>query len=155
MKILFVCLGNICRSPMAEAMFDQMAVGEGVADRLTVDSAGTSSEETGNRPHPGTRKILAKYGIPDPGMIARQINQQDFIEADYIITMDDMNLHNVQRMCPAEYQHKLHAIFDLIPSKKGQEIPDPWYTHRFQETYDALSEALPTWMNLFKQKLNA
>lgn len=153
-KVLFVCLGNICRSPMAEAMFRQMVADHHLTDRIIVDSAGTSNEEEGNPVHPGTRKILTKYHLSADGLISRPLTTTDFATADYLICMDDMNLAHVQQMAPADSHAALYAIFDLIPNKKGQEIPDPWYTHRFQDTYDSLALALPSWLAFFEQQLN-
>lgn len=153
MNVLFVCLGNICRSPMAQAMFEKMVTDEDLTNQITIDSAGTSAEEEGNPPHPGTRKILAKYHLQSDNLISRPLNSHDFDNADYIICMDDMNMADVKRRAPADSHAKIYAIFDMIPSKKGQAIPDPWYTHRFQETYNSLVEALPAWLAFFKQKL--
>jgi len=146
-NVLFVCLGNICRSPMAEAMFRKMVADAGLSAEFSLDSAGTSSEETGNPPHPGTREILAKYHIPATGLVARQITQADFVNADYIICMDSMNYKNLLRLAGPEYQAKIHPVFELMPGKETRDIPDPWYTHRFQDTYDSLALALPTWFN--------
>lgn len=152
-NVLFVCLGNICRSPMAEAMFRQMVADAGLSDQIHIDSAGTSNEEEGNPAHPGTRRILAKYGLSAQGLISRPLNQHDFTSADYIICMDDMNRYHVETMAPAQSTAKICAIFDLIPNKKGQEIPDPWYTHRFQDTYDSLAIALPSWLTFLEHQL--
>ncbi|WP_137597980.1 low molecular weight protein-tyrosine-phosphatase [Paucilactobacillus kaifaensis] len=153
MNVLFVCLGNICRSPMAEAMFTKMVADEGLADLIKIDSAGTSDEEEGNPPHPGTRKILAKYNLPAANLVSRPLNNHDYLSADYIICMDDMNLADVKRRAPVNTTANINAIFDMTPAKKGQAIPDPWYTHRFQDTYNSLAEALPSWLTYFKQQL--
>ncbi|MFZ2353303.1 low molecular weight protein-tyrosine-phosphatase [Paucilactobacillus nenjiangensis] len=146
-NVLFVCLGNICRSPMAEAMFRQMVKQANLESQFQIDSAGTSSEETGNPPHPGTREILAKYNIPADGLVARQITRQDFENADYIICMDGMNYNNLVQMAGPSSQDKVHRIFELVPGEESREIPDPWYTHRFQDTYDSLAAALPSWFD--------
>ena len=92
MKVIFVCLGNICRSPMAEAMFKQMVRNANLQDQITVDSAGTSDIAAGLPTDSRTKKILDKYNIPDDGMIARQLNDRDYQETDYIIVMDQINM---------------------------------------------------------------
>lgn len=147
MKVLFVCLGNICRSPLAEAMFRQMINDHGLANQVTIDSAGTSSEEEGNHPYPGIRKIMAKYDLPGQDLVSRPITEDDFNNFDLIIGMDDMNLRHLRAIAPQSAKSKIHGIYDLVPGKAGQPIPDPWYTHEFQKTYDALHEALPYWLD--------
>lgn len=139
---------------MAEAMFTKMVADEGLTSRIQIDSAGTSDEEEGNPPHPGTRKILAKYHLPADNLVSRPLTDYDYTTADYIICMDDMNLADVKRRAPINTTAQIHAIFDMLPAKKGQAIPDPWYTHRFQDTYNSLAEALPTWLAFFKRQLD-
>lgn len=146
MKVLFVCLGNICRSPLAEAMFREMLADKGLDQLVQVDSAATSTEEEGNPPYPGIRQIMRKYQLDDHGHVSRPLNRQDFVDSDLIIGMDDMNLANIRAMAPSQFFDKIHGIYDLLPSLRGQSIPDPWYTHKFQATYDALKVALPSWL---------
>lgn len=146
MKILFVCLGNICRSAMAEAMFRQMVADAGLSNQITVDSAGTSNEEEGNGPHPGARRCLASHHISADGLVSRPLTQDDYYSADYIVGMDDMNMNDIINRAPADHHAKLCGIFDLIPQRRGESIPDPWYTHRFEDTYNSLTLALPTWL---------
>lgn len=153
MNVLFVCLGNICRSPLAEAMFRQMVEDAGLSDQVTIDSAGTSSEEEGNHPYPGIRRIMAKYHLDGQHLQSRPITLEDFDQFDLIIGMDDMNLHNLRRLSPSRDLVKIHGINDLVPGKQGQPIPDPWYTHEFQKTYDALADALPYWLTYVKEQL--
>lgn len=153
MKILFVCLGNICRSPLAEAMFRQMVIDEGLRDQVTIDSAGTSNEEEGNHPYPGIRQIMTKYHLDGQNLVSRPITTADFANFDLIIGMDDMNLRHLHAIAPADAQSKIHGINELVPGKNGVPIPDPWYTHEFQKTYDALHEALPFWMDYVKEQL--
>lgn len=154
MKVLFVCLGNICRSPMTEAMFRQMIAQNHLADQVQVDSAATSYEEEGNGPHPGALKIMHKYHLPTEGLISRPITQADFATADLIIGMDDMNIRHLKAIAPKEDRFKIHQAFDVVPGKAGTSIPDPWYTHRFQDTYDSLAEALPYWLDVVKRQLH-
>ena len=95
-KVLFVCLGNICRSPMAEAIFRDMVEKEGLSEKILIDSAATSSWEHGNPVHSGTRKELAKVGIGVEGMYSRILNDND-LDSDYIVGMDDSNIENIKK----------------------------------------------------------
>lgn len=153
MKVIFVCLGNICRSPMAEAMFKQMVKERHLQDKVTADSAGTSDIAAGLPADSRTKAILDKYQIPDDGMVARQLNDHDFEEADYIIVMDQMNMVDAKEMAPAGLAGKVHGIYEATPHKRNRWISDPWITHRFQETYDCLNEALPNWLDRIEQEL--
>lgn len=154
-NILFVCLGNIARSTMAEAMFRQMVANEHLSTKINIDSAGTSDWEVGKRPHPGTQAQLNNHHIPFDGIVARQITPADFTWADYIITMDHQNVANLQEMAPDTVsQHKIHMAYDIFPAKAGTEIADPWYTQKFDTTFAELSETLPAWLTKIKTELN-
>lgn len=153
MKVMFVCLGNICRSPMAEAMFKQMVNQAGLQDQIKVDSAATSSEEEGNAPHPGAQKVMRTHGLDPTGLVSRLITKSDFDSADYIICMDRMNEDNLKRMAPVADRDKIHRAYEIIPGKESRVIPDPWYTHRFEDTYQSLAEILPAWLTKFKDEL--
>ncbi len=154
MNVLFVCLGNICRSPMAESMFRQLVNSAGLSDQIKVDSAGTSNEEEGNRPHPEARAVMQSHHLSVEGLVSRPITQRDFAWADYIICMDNMNLYNLRRLAPAADQTKIHLANELVPGHEKTEIPDPWYTHRFEDTYQSLARALPLWLKQIKRQLN-
>ena len=153
MKVIFVCLGNICRSPMAEAMFKKMVAEAGLADQITIGSAGTSNIAEGSPVDSRTKAILDKYHIKDDGMIARQLQDRDYYDADYIIAMDQMNVRDAKDMAPAGLENKVHGIFKATPGKENCYIVDPWITHRFQDTYDSLSEALPNWLDKLKKEI--
>ncbi|GAA3603683.1 low molecular weight protein-tyrosine-phosphatase [Secundilactobacillus similis] len=146
-NVLFVCLGNICRSPMADAIFTDLVAKRGLSDRIHVDSCATSREEAGNAPHPGAQKVMAAHGLDYSQLRSRPIQRGDFEWADYIITMDRQNVFNLNQKAPAADQSKIHLCLDILPDRQGEEIPDPWYTHRFEYTYQVLSEALPKWLD--------
>ena len=139
-KILFVCHGNICRSPMAEFMMKDMVEKKGVADRFFIASAATSTEEIGNPVHYGTRNKLASVGISTAGKIARQLTKKDYKEYDYIIGMDEWNRKNIMRILGKDPQKKVCNLLDF--SKNPRDIADPWYTGNFDKTYEDIKEGL-------------
>ena len=134
-KIVFVCLGNICRSPMAEfVMKDLVEKVEKEGKNFEVESRATSSWEHGNPIHPGTRTLLTAYGIPfDATKGSQQISQEDFQYFDQIIAMDESNKENLEKMAPADQKHKIKMLLN-------KSVPDPWYTGDFEETYRLVKE---------------
>lgn len=146
-KVIFVCLGNICRSPMAEALLREKAQAEGLA--ITVDSAATSRWELGNPPHPGTQKILNEQGIACQGMVARQITTEDFYEADWIIGMDQQNIKDLLEKAPAGTEGKVHLLMSVVPGQENTAVPDPYYTGDFNETYQLIQASLNYWVTKF------
>ncbi|MEJ6400168.1 low molecular weight protein-tyrosine-phosphatase [Nicoliella lavandulae] len=150
-NVLFVCLGNVCRSPMAEVIFRKLVNEAGLSDQIKIDSAGTSDEEQGNQPQPGTIETLTKHHLPWQDLRARQITTKDFEWADYIITMDHQNLIDLKRMAPKGCADKVHLCLDIFADQKGTPIPDPWYTHKFEYTYDVLAKAMPAWLTYIKK----
>ena len=140
-KILFVCHGNICRSPMAEFLFKDMVKNRGIADRFLIASAATSNEEIGNPPHPGTRKKLASLGISCQGKRARRMTSRDFDEYDYLLGMDSWNIRNMKRFARnAQDEEKIARLLDF--SEHPRDIADPWYTGDFETTYQDIMEGL-------------
>lgn len=150
-NILFVCLGNICRSPMAEGLLKKRVSDEGRANQFMIDSAATSMYEIGRPPHPGTQAILAKENIRVENMIARQIQLQDFQKFDWIIGMDQSNVEELKKLAPADAQTKIHLFLSSVPGKEEQNVPDPYYTHDFDETYQLLSQGLDYWLKIWKK----
>ena len=132
-KILFVCLGNICRSPMAEFVMKDMVKKAGRADDFYIASAATSTEEIGNPVHYGTRNKLAQYGISVAGKCAVQLKKADYEKYDYIIGMDDYNIRAILRITGGDPDNKVYKLLDFAD---GGSIADPWYTGNFDETYD-------------------
>ncbi|MBO8172853.1 MAG: low molecular weight phosphotyrosine protein phosphatase [Bacillaceae bacterium] len=134
-RVLFVCLGNICRSPMAEAVFRKQVQEEGLEDRIEVDSAGTGHWHVGEAPHEGTRQILDRHGIDYSGMKARQIVKDDLFEFDYLIAMDADNLGNLHKMAGTKKAGYMARLLDFVPEDKRDDVPDPYYTGNFEEVY--------------------
>ena len=138
MKIMFVCHGNICRSPMAEALFRHMVENEGLSDKVLISSSATSYEEIGNPVHHGTRDKLSQYGIGVDGMYSSKLKKSDFEEYDYIYTMDQNNMNNIKREFGTYDKNKVMKFMDLTDHPR--DIADPWYTGNFDETYDDIYE---------------
>lgn len=133
MNILFVCLGNICRSPMAEFVMKDMVKKAGREDEFYIASAATCSEEIGNPVHHGTRDKLARYGISVAGKRAVKLTKADYDKYDYIIGMDDYNIRAILRIVGGDPDGKVYKLLDFAG---GGSIADPWYTGNFDETYD-------------------
>ena len=135
-KVIFVCLGNICRSPMAEAIFRNMVKESGLDKLIEIDSAGTGSWHLDKPPHEGTRKILDNYKISYDGMVSRLITAQDLKDYQYIICMDDSNIKNVRGFGSINSENFFGKLSDFVPNSTWSEVPDPYYTGDFEETYD-------------------
>ena len=131
-KIMFVCHGNICRSPMAEFVLKDMVKKLGIAEDFQIASSATSREEIGNPVHPGTRKKLQEYGISTAGKYAVQLTKNDYETYDYIIPMDSWNVKNINRIIGTDSLGKVKKLLDF---SEGGDIVDPWYTGNFDDTY--------------------
>ena len=158
-KILFVCHGNICRSPMAEFVFKDMIKKERLEKEFFIDSAATSREEIGNNIHRGTLKKLESVGIHDASHIARQITKSDFDNFDYIIGMEDYNVYNIKRFYGIndnkndKASKKIFKLLDLTDDKR--DIDDPWYTGDFDTTYNDILKGLNALLEFVKSKKNS
>ncbi len=137
-KILFVCHGNICRSPMAEFVFKDMVSKRGMSDLFLIASAATSREEIGNDIHYGTKRKLEEEGIPYSKREAVQITKNDYETYDYILLMDSNNMRNIKRIISSDPMCKIHRLLDFSASPR--DIADPWYTGNFDVTYDDIVE---------------
>lgn len=146
-RVLFVCHGNICRSPMAESVMTDLIRQRHLDHQFYINSAATSREEIGNTPHYGTVAKLRQMGIPLVPHRAVQMTKQDYAEYDYLIGMDSANIRNMMRIVGGDPDDKIYKLLSFADS--GRDIADPWYTGNFDETYEDILEGC----NAFLQKL--
>ncbi|EXG84727.1 protein-tyrosine-phosphatase [Clostridium sp. ASBs410] len=137
-NLLFVCHGNICRSPMAEFVMKNMIEKEHLGNRFYVASAATSTEEIGNPVHRGTKEKLREYGISSDGKYAVQLSRKDYDKYDYLIGMEQRNVTNMLRILGGDPEGKVKRLLDYSPCPR--DIADPWYTGDFDRTYDDVYE---------------
>ena len=149
-KVLFVCLGNICRSPMAEYIFKDMVKKQGLEGKFYIDSAATSTEEIGKPVHYGTRNKLEQMNIECGNHTARRITKQDYEIFDYIIAMEEQNMVNIKRIVGDDKEQKIYKLLDF--SDNPRDIADPWYTGNFDKTYEDIKEGLEGFMEYLKKK---
>ena len=132
-RILFVCHGNICRSPMAEFVMKDLVRKAGLEAQFHIESAATSTEEIGNPVYPPARRKLAEHGIDCAGKTARQLTNADYDQFDLLIGMDQANLRNMHRICGGDFAGKLHLLMDY--TGHPGDVADPWYTDDFETTW--------------------
>lgn len=137
-KILFVCHGNICRSPMAEFVFKDMVKKAGLEDLFEIASAATSTEEIGNPVYPPARRKMAEHGIDCSGKRARQLRRDDYARYDLLIGMDSANIRNMKRMCGGDPDGKIKMMMDF--TGRPGDVADPWYTGDFEATWRDVEE---------------
>ena len=135
-RILFICHGNICRSPMAEFIMKDLVSKEGPSKQFEILSAATSTEEIGNPVYPPVRKLLSGHGISCAGKAARQLTNADYDNFDLLIGMDQENLRNMYSICGGDYTDKMHLLLEYA-GRQG-DIPDPWYTRDFASTWQTV-----------------
>lgn len=138
MKIVFVCHGNICRSPMAEFIFKKMVADSGVADKFEIISRATSAEELGNPVYPPARAELMRHGIACGGKYATQLSRTDYEKYDLFVGMDNANIRNMQRIFGSDPDGKIKRLMDY--TGRGGEVADPWYYGNFEDTYRDIHE---------------
>ena len=132
-RVLFVCHGNICRSPMAEFLMKDMVEQAGLSKEIRVVSAATTAEEIGNPVYPPARRKLAEHGISCEGKTARQMCWPDYERYDLIIGMDQENLYDMRRICLGDPEGKIHLLMDY--TNRPGDVADPWYTRDFEATW--------------------
>ena len=137
-RLLFVCHGNICRSPMAEFVMKDLVRRRGIAKDFEIASAATSTEEIGNPVYPPARRKLAEHGISCSGKTARHMTMGDYVHFDYLIGMDNWNLRNMRRMTRNDPDGKIHSLLSF--AGKDAEVADPWYTGDFEATWQDVNE---------------
>ena len=137
-KVLFICLGNICRSPMAEFVFKDIVNKKGLSDKFLIESAATSTEAIGEGIYYGTRDILKEQAIPFEERKARQMKKTDYDKFDYILAMEDKNINGILRIIGEDSKHKVYRLLDF--SESPRNIADPWYTGDFDITYYDVEE---------------
>ncbi|RIX53618.1 low molecular weight phosphotyrosine protein phosphatase [Paenibacillus nanensis] len=141
-RVLFVCLGNICRSPMAEAVMRHIVRQESLPYPIEVDSAGTGDWHLGHQPHEGTRKVLDEHGVSYEGMRARLVKPEDYGSFTYIICMDRKNLKDVRDVFRngIDRDGKVFTFMELLPHRGVQDVPDPYYEGNFPYVYELVEE---------------
>lgn len=137
-KVMFVCHGNICRSPMAEFVLKDMVEKQGIADNFYIVSSATSTDEIGEPVHYGTRNKLKNYNISVEGKVAVQLKKTDYDKYDYFLCMDTENIYYIKRILGEDSKNKIFKLLDF--SKMSRDIADPWYTANFDLTYDDIVE---------------
>jgi protein-tyrosine phosphatase len=142
-KVLFVCMGNICRSPTAEGVFRHVIQQQGTADRFIVDSAGTHAYHVGEQPDRRAQQTARARGIDLAFIRARKVTRSDFAQFDYILAMDSDNYQNLLAICPAEYEDKVQLFLDYATNSHEQDVPDPYYGGQqgFEHVFDLVEDA--------------
>ncbi len=150
-RVLFVCHGSICRSPMAMFILRDLADREGISDELQIDAAATSREEIGNPVYPPAYRKLNEHGIDASGHHAHQMTRREYDEYDYIIGMDRWNLRNIERIIGEDTEEKVSLILDH--TDRPGEVADPWYTDDFDTAYDQILEGCKGLLKELKRQL--
>ena len=151
-KILFVCMGNICRSPSAEGSFRSIVLKQELSDFFEIDSAGTHAYHIGNPPDSRSQQTARKYGIDLSNQKARQVHEIDFYYYDYIIAMDTDNIQILRSIRPTDSQSQIKLLLDYLPDTSFQSVPDPYFEGKFDEVFEMIYAACASFLeNLVKK----
>jgi protein-tyrosine phosphatase len=142
-RVLFVCLGNICRSPTAEGVFRNVVESEGLLEHIEIDSAGTHAYHVGAPPDARSQAAALRRGIDLSRLRGRKATRSDIEQFEYILAMDEENLSNLQAICPPGLEYKLRLFLEFAPDRPEREVPDPYYggEHGFERVLDMIEEA--------------
>ena len=144
-RILFICHGNICRSPMAEFVMKNLVNKAGIAAQFHIESAATTAEETGNPVYPPVARLLSRHGIDCTGKIARQLVSTDYDKYDLLIGMDNENLKDMHRICGEDFAGKIKLLMDY--TDRPRSVADPWYTRDFEATWRDVNDGCKKLLN--------
>lgn len=151
-RIMFVCHGNICRSPMAELVFIDMIKRKGISHNFEVSSSATSNEEIGNPVHHGTKNKLSTFGISVKGKYAAKLLKSDYDNFDYFIGMDSANIRNMNMIFKSDPEDKIYKLLEF--ADEYGDIADPWYTGNFDDTYEDVLRGCNGLLNLLLEKIS-
>ena len=147
---MFVCHGNICRSPMAEFLMKDLVEKKGTVDNFLIKSSATSSEELGNPVHYGTKGVLDRLGISCKGKYAVKLTAKDYDEYDYFVGMDKANIRNMKNLFGGDAENKVSLLLDYVGTSR--DVADPWWTGNFEETYRDVSEGVEAFYDFLIKK---
>jgi len=151
-KVLFVCMGNICRSPTAEGSFRSIVSKQELSDFFEIDSAGTHAYHIGNPPDKRSQQTARKYGVELSNQRARQVQESDFYYYDYIIAMDMDNIDILESICPTDSQSEIKLLLDYHTEASFQSVPDPYFEGKFDEVFEMVYAACTSFLeNLVKK----
>lgn len=154
-KVLFVCLGNICRSPSAEGVFRKLVKEQGLHEVIEIDSAGTHAYHVGSPPDSRAQEAARRRGIDMSGLVGRRVDAGDFYVFDYVLAMDESNEFHLRQMAPADEAHKIRLFLDYAPQRDEREVPDPYYGGHtgFEHVLDLIEEASQGLLKEIKTRL--
>ena len=154
-RVLFVCMGNICRSPMAEGVFKHHVKQAGLDGSIATDSAGTHDYHIGEPPDPRAQRAASRRGYDLSALRGRQVSRGDFGEFDYLLAMDETNLRTLERLCPSQHAHKLKLFMEFSTGPALREVPDPYYggEQGFERVLDMVEQAAQELLDHLRQRL--